>query len=413
MSRIRSAVAEEVDTAPARWLPETDAAREAIREQVGRILASAGFRNSRRFPSFLQYTVEQALNGTAGSLKERTLGVEAFGRAPDYDTAQDPVVRMTAGEVRKRLFQYYSAPEHANEIRIEFQPGSYIPEFYRPPALSPLSEAATETMSTDDGSLSSAQSAPRVVAASRRRTPWLMAGLAASALIILAIAAAGARAALLGPSASTAARDQFWEPVVIASAPALLCIGETTSEFLHRNVVSYTDAVTLAQLSGELRARQKPFRIRRPESTAFADLRDGPVILVGGFNNAWTMRLGEGLRFTLAREDARRYIQDRQHPDSRAWSAGGKMVPLASVQETYGLITRVFDPRTGHPVVMTAGLNLGTRAAGECLIDAECLEAARRLAPGDWRRRNIQVVVATKVIGEEPGAPRVVAAHLW
>jgi hypothetical protein len=62
---------------------------------------------------------------------------------------------------------------------------------------------------------------------------------------------------------------------------------------------------------------------------------------------------------------------------------------------------------------MTAGLILGTRAAGECLIDDECLEAARRLAPGDWRTRNIQVVVATKVIGEEPGAPRVVAAHLW
>jgi hypothetical protein len=177
--------------------------------------------------------------------------------------------------------------------------------------------------------------------------------------------------------------------------------------------VRYTDAVTLAHLSGELRARQKAFRIRRPESTAFADLRDGPVILVGGFNNAWTMRLGEGLRFTLTREDGRRYIQDRQHPESRAWSSGGSMVPLSSVQETYGLITRVFDPRTGHPIVMTAGLILGTRAAGECLIDDECLEAARRLAPGDWRSRNIQVVVATKVIGEEPGAPRVVAAHLW
>ena len=48
----------------------------------------------------------------------------------------------------------------------------------------------------------------------------------------------------------------------------------------------------------------------------------------------------------------------------------------------------------------------GTRAHAEH-------EEARQLAPGDWRHKNIQIVVATKVIGEEPGAPRVVAAHLW
>ena len=106
------------------WDPATDADREAVREQVGRILASTLFRNSRRFPSFLHHTVEHALNGTSDLLKERTLGIEAFGRDVDYDTAQDPVVRMTAAEVRKRLVQYYQAPEHEDELRISFQPGS-------------------------------------------------------------------------------------------------------------------------------------------------------------------------------------------------------------------------------------------------------------------------------------------------
>jgi hypothetical protein len=177
--------------------------------------------------------------------------------------------------------------------------------------------------------------------------------------------------------------------------------------------VRYTDAVTLAHLTGELRSRGKPFRIRRPELINFADLRDGPVILVGGFNNPWTMRMSDGLRFTLATEDGLRYIRDRQHPDDRTWNSGYRGSQLSSLNETFGLITRVFDPSTGSPIVMTSGLILGTRAAGECLIDAACLEHARRLAPGDWRQRNVQVVVATKVIGEEPGAPRVVAAHLW
>src|SRR6478752_1731690 len=113
------------------WLPVTPADKEAVREQVGRILATAQFRNSKRFPVFLRHTVEHALSSAEG-LKERTIGHEVFGRDPGYDTAQDPIVRMTAAEVRKRLGQYYQLPEHAGEPIISYQPGSYVPEFALP-----------------------------------------------------------------------------------------------------------------------------------------------------------------------------------------------------------------------------------------------------------------------------------------
>jgi hypothetical protein len=73
----------------------------------------------------LAYTVEQALLGNAGELKERTIGVEAFGREPNYDVNLDPVVRTTAAEVRKRLFQYYYSPDHAGELIIGLPVGSY------------------------------------------------------------------------------------------------------------------------------------------------------------------------------------------------------------------------------------------------------------------------------------------------
>ena len=111
--------------------PQTAAEAEVVREQLGRILSSALFRNSKRFPVFLRYTVEHALN-SAEPLKERTIGHEAFARDPAYDTAQDPVVRMTAAEVRKRLVQYYQRPEHSREIVIAYQSGSYVPEFSQP-----------------------------------------------------------------------------------------------------------------------------------------------------------------------------------------------------------------------------------------------------------------------------------------
>src|ERR1700760_2533585 len=61
-----------------------------VRDQLRRLLAHPLFTNSKRYPVLLAYTVEQALAGNAGDLKERTIGIEAFGRQPNYDVNLDP-----------------------------------------------------------------------------------------------------------------------------------------------------------------------------------------------------------------------------------------------------------------------------------------------------------------------------------
>src|SRR5580692_7734449 len=104
----------------------------AVREQLKRLLAHPLFTNSKRYPVLLAYTVEQTLLGHANELKERTIGVEAFGREPSYDVNLDPVVRTTAAEVRKRLIQYYYNTDHAGELIIELPLGSYVPSFREP-----------------------------------------------------------------------------------------------------------------------------------------------------------------------------------------------------------------------------------------------------------------------------------------
>src|SRR5262245_10472669 len=130
---------------PLPWKPQTAAETEAVGEQLARILSSALFRNSKRFPVFLRYTVEHALK-SAEPLKERTIGHEVFARDPAYDTAQDPVVRMTAAEVRKRLVQYYQQPEHRGELVIAYQAGSYVPDFFQP-----VTSPETNVQPGDDG----------------------------------------------------------------------------------------------------------------------------------------------------------------------------------------------------------------------------------------------------------------------
>jgi hypothetical protein len=89
--------------------------RVEVSQQLERIFASPHLRNSKRCQTLLSFVVEAALEGELDRIKERTLGVEVFGRDPDYDTNQDSVVRNAA-----------------IEIRIVLPQGSYVPEFRRP-----------------------------------------------------------------------------------------------------------------------------------------------------------------------------------------------------------------------------------------------------------------------------------------
>ena len=126
-----------------------------VREQLRRLLAHPLFTNSKRYPVLLAYTVEQALDGNASELKERTIGVEAFGREPSYDVNLDPVVRITAAEVRKRLIQYYYNSDHAGELVIEMPVGSYVPTFRgpsTPPAVSAAESVSSQKIGDGAGS---------------------------------------------------------------------------------------------------------------------------------------------------------------------------------------------------------------------------------------------------------------------
>jgi hypothetical protein len=78
----------------------------------------------------LRYVVERTLNHERESLRERIIGIEVFGKRHDYDTSEDPVVRVRATDIRKRLAQYYQNAAHANtRVRIEIPSGSYVAVF--------------------------------------------------------------------------------------------------------------------------------------------------------------------------------------------------------------------------------------------------------------------------------------------
>ena len=120
-----------------------------VSRQLDRLLESEMFKASKRSRTFLVYVVNQRMAGQVDNLREKVIGVEAFGRSSGYDTTEDPVVRITAGEVRKRLAQYYQDPDRGGELRIELLPGSYVPEFHRPVVAVPVPDSEPDFVVAD------------------------------------------------------------------------------------------------------------------------------------------------------------------------------------------------------------------------------------------------------------------------
>ena len=109
-------------------IAESEEETARLREHLKEIAEGNAFRGSDRCARFLTHMVEQAVAGRFDSLKERVIGVEVFGRSPDYDTSEDAIVRVTATDVRKRLQQYYGSRGNGSRFQIRLPVGSYVPE---------------------------------------------------------------------------------------------------------------------------------------------------------------------------------------------------------------------------------------------------------------------------------------------
>src|SRR5262245_63976624 len=102
----------------------------SVREALERILTSLGFEASARHRRLLEYLVEETLAGRADRLKGLTIAIDVFGRgAATFDRESDPVVRIEAAKLRRRLKSYYLTAGQEDPIRIDIPKGTYVPTF--------------------------------------------------------------------------------------------------------------------------------------------------------------------------------------------------------------------------------------------------------------------------------------------
>jgi TolB-like protein/Flp pilus assembly protein TadD len=110
-------------------MPSLQSDAQAVRRHLERILESPGFSRNERLSRFLRFVVEGHLDGKDHELKESVIGIEVFGRRPDFDSRLDPVVRTEAVRLRARLSEYYIKEGKADSLVIELPKGGYVPRF--------------------------------------------------------------------------------------------------------------------------------------------------------------------------------------------------------------------------------------------------------------------------------------------
>ena len=408
-----------------------DVNKAVVLKELEGILNSPAFVHSNRSKQFLSFVVRHKLDHREELLKERTIGAEIFSRKADYSTGDDPIVRVQAGEVRKRLEHYYKEFGNESALRVELPVGSYVPEFH--------------TRTDQPPSVTAPESAQR----QRNLWYWLLPAICAVVVTVVV----GSR--FTRPGAKPTVLDEFWAPVFSTSRPVLICLPklvlylpsydlfhnyskthpgtfQTAIERLNqklpldpnekiawRDMNAYPDLGLVSgdvyagfRISGLLNRINKENQLRIGSAPSFDDLRYSPAVTVGAFSNRWTLEMTSSLRFVFAEQDGVLWIEDRNTPGQK-WL--NKLDRNRDVVEDFGVATRLLDSKTGQLVITVAGITApGTDAAAQLISDPGYLAAALKSAPADWmKKKNLQFVVKTEVVDSVAGPPQLVASYFW
>ena len=238
-------------------------------------------------------------------------------------------------------------------------------------------------------------------------------------LVGLAAVAALGSGCSRGPAAS--ALDRFWMPFEKRSSPVLISIpnldaydGRARAEAeVAEKFVSGTDAQVAAGISSFLATRKgSPSRLGGFPLAVSSGLPDSPIMLVGAFAYLDTPPL-RNLRFAVSRSAGGSWTIGERVAPWRNWTVPAGPGADADTR-TYALVTRLYDQRTGRAVVALSGIaGPATQAAADCIMSSACLPAAVAGAPRDWDHKNLQLVLATRMVSGAPAAPTVEAVYGW
>ncbi len=378
------------------------------RALVQRVVSSQAFGRAPALRAFLLYITDQAISGQADKLKEQAIGAEVLGRKPNYDPADDNIVRVRAHELRERLARYFASEGSAEPVVVTIPRGAYAPEFVpreAAPAEKPVPAKVTEI--------------PHEPEKKPSRTGWRWVALAAILLVVVITSIALGRftsrseshALVIAPDG--ALRD-FWsqffnkpneELKIVYSDPSFalwqdlsgksLNLGEYLNhKYLNLNDDKFFDVAArrvtspadiaistrIANLAGEFNGQASP-RFARDASAEF--LRYGNTVLIGSHrSNPWVEIYEPSLNFELS-QDPHSSAPAFLNRSAQAGEAQMYSIPaMFDTQRTeekeftsYGVVALLKGCGDRGFTVILEGLNMqATQAVGDLVTDPQRLD---------------------------------------
>ena len=390
-----------------------------------RVSASTQLKRAPRLRELLLFLGNCSLKDGRDQVHEQEIGTQVFGRRESYDTSIDNIVRTNVSDLRKRIDAYFQTDGSQEPVLMEIPRGSYIPVFKFRQVEATDSTGTASPRREPDGAEVDPQARPaaedgpgKQMSRLRRVALWTAASLLLAGLI------AGI-AWKVRIDRRDAALNDFWRPILHDKGTILLCAGGNTYAqnpvpgfftadretdypyFSLQTEISTTLLSTLIERNGA--TPQFVFAA----STPLPELHEHPIILLNAYNNQWTLRLVEGLRFHFSPEPSENdhSIVDGT-PVRRRWIRDHS-IPYSSADD-YALVARFRDPTTDNWVVVLAGLGRnGTEAATRFVVDPHYMQTLRDQMGASLGNRNIEAVLKVRVIDGKTGAPSILAVHTW
>ncbi|HEY7179900.1 MAG TPA: hypothetical protein VIC84_00710 [Blastocatellia bacterium] len=396
----------------------------------------------------MQVICDYHLAGKGKEINEHLIGLEVYERSDRYSPAEDPVVRVAAHDIRKRLEQYYLHEGRNDQVRLEIPIGSYEPVF----KLASDIPAETETHSAGAQAPAeikdrNAQLAQLENGRRKSRLAWTIGALAAVAIIVLAIGVWRKKQTQL----VTAEQDIYgpvWGPffksqdptIQVLSNPAVyVLVNKTDPDILSKNSVdlskegskelsdllkqsgqsepeyvvppklrlspvSHTgigEAIAAHLITGLFRSRSLGITLKQSRNLTGEDLKDRNLIMLGGrWSNAWAgkMPVKEEFYFTPQISIA----NPKPHPGEESEYRTTFDEQTGQILEDYALITVKPSAQTKNVIMALEGLRgVGTGAAAELITNnvylAEINQRLRRLAGSDGLPHYYQILLKAEV----------------
>jgi hypothetical protein len=419
------------------------------REELRRVLQTPRFANSPKKSRFLEFVSEQTLLGNGEKLNEYLIGTEVYGRGPDFNPQEDPIVRVQAHEIRRALKKYYEEEGKTSPLRIDLPLGHYIPVFSKAAVEDTAPQAAQET----EGPSRSAQSA-------RWHYAMIIGLAAACAILSLFLIRERSRTEQLSRARQSLPKLQeelewFWKPFLPPAEPPIIVIpnhpllraahnGDSPETLVNSHeipkaalpefrdtihfrelkrflfVPSSTDFTAVGETMGLLdffelfsRAGQK-CRLQQSRLVTFEEIKRGNAILLGG-NQLWSGKVflnPEGFRF-----QASVIVNKNPRPGEKPIYKPEFDPVTNHLTRDYALVLMLPNERRENRILLVYGIyTQGSQAAIEFLTNPQRLPELRNaLAALSPDRKTpppyFQALLETTVENYVPGKASLVAVR--